>query len=234
MVERIKTYIEGFDEKLEGGIPMGHVVLICGTPGTMKTSTAFNIIYHNAKSEGMKGLYIALEEGHENLKGAMEDLGMGDIEDLDVYIVDVGKIRMEHKEEEYGKNWLEIITKYITKRVKEDGFDVIVLDSLAALYALASLRNPRVELFHFMRYMKELGATIFLISEVPHGSDAIVYHDEDYLADGILHLKLHEVGETDMQLRIRCLKMRRTRHYHGWMRLMMKDGTLVATPAISE
>ncbi|MBI5000296.1 MAG: AAA family ATPase [Euryarchaeota archaeon] len=234
MVERIKTYIEGFDEKLEGGIPMGHVVLICGTPGTMKSSTAFGILYNNAKQAGMKGMYITLEEGYDNLRGAMADLGMGDIEDLDLFLVDVGKIRMEHKEEEYGKNWLDILTKYISSRIENDGFDLVAIDSMAALYALASLKNPRIELFHFMRRLKELGATIFLISEVPHGSDALVHHDEDYLADAIFHLKLHEVGETDVQLRIRCLKMRRTRHSLGWMRLIMKDGKFVVTPAISE
>jgi KaiC/GvpD/RAD55 family RecA-like ATPase len=33
--ERIKTFIEGFDRILEGGIPQGHIVLVSGTPGTM-------------------------------------------------------------------------------------------------------------------------------------------------------------------------------------------------------
>jgi len=233
-LERIKTFIDGFDEMMDGGIPDGHVMLICGTPGTMKTSLAFSIIYNNAKQAGLKGLYISLEEGYENLRGAMEDLGMKDIDDLDVYLVDVGKIRMEHKDDEFGKNWLEILSKYIEQRVKNNGFDIVVIDSLAALYALASLKHPRVELFHFMRFLKEMKANIFLISEVPHGSDALVYHDEDYLADGIFHLKLHEVGETDVQLRIRCLKMRRTRHNHGWQRLIYREGKFVATPVISE
>jgi len=233
-MERIKTYVEGFDEIIDGGVPDGHVVLICGTPGTMKTSLAFSMIYNNAKEAGMKGLYISLEEGYDNLRGAMEDLGMGDLDDLDVFLVDVGKIRMEHRDEEYGKNWLEILSKYIEQRVKGNGFDIVVIDSLAALYALASLKHPRVELFQFMRFLKELKANIFLISEVPHGTDSLVNHDEDYLADGIFHLKLHEVGESDMQLRIRCLKMRRTRHTHGWHRLMYRDGKFIATPVISE
>ena len=35
---RLKTYIEGFDRALEGGIPQGHIVLMAGTPGTMKSS----------------------------------------------------------------------------------------------------------------------------------------------------------------------------------------------------
>jgi len=45
---RIKTYIEGFDEYLNGGIPEGHVIIIAGTSGAMKTSLAWNILYYNA------------------------------------------------------------------------------------------------------------------------------------------------------------------------------------------
>ena len=44
-MRKIKTYIEGFDEILDGGIPEGHVVLVCGTPGTMKTSLTYSIMY---------------------------------------------------------------------------------------------------------------------------------------------------------------------------------------------
>ena len=47
MVERLKTYIERFDQELGGGIPKGHVVLVSGTPGTMKTSLVFSIIYNS-------------------------------------------------------------------------------------------------------------------------------------------------------------------------------------------
>ena len=88
-MRKIKTYIEGFDEVLDGGIPEGHVVLVCGTPGTMKTSLTYSIMYENAKNDNMKGLYISLEENYENLKGAMMDLGMTDIDQQDVYMLDV-------------------------------------------------------------------------------------------------------------------------------------------------
>src|SRR6058998_3749778 len=34
---RVRTFVEGLDETLEGGVPWGHVVLIEGAPGTMKS-----------------------------------------------------------------------------------------------------------------------------------------------------------------------------------------------------
>ncbi|MFO7618768.1 MAG: ATPase domain-containing protein [Thermoplasmata archaeon] len=233
-MKKMKTYIDGFDEILGGGIPEGHVVLVCGTPGTMKTSVTYSIMYENAKREGYKGLYISLEESYEGLKGAMMDLEMTEIDQLPVFMIDVGKIRKAHPERETTKSWLDILTKYIKKRVDEDDFDIIVIDSLAALYSLAQLSNPRAELFHFIRFLKELGPTVFLISEISHGNTKLVANDEDFLADGIIHLKLHDAGESDIQLRISCIKMRRTNHQRGWFRLMHTEKGFTATPIISD
>ncbi|MCK5309821.1 MAG: AAA family ATPase [Thermoplasmata archaeon] len=233
-MNKIKTYIDGFDKVLGGGIPQGHVVLICGTPGTMKTSVTYSIMYENASQDERKGLYISLEESYLGLKGAMLDLGMEGIDELPVYMIDVGKIRHSHADQELEKDWLEILQKYIQKRVEENDFDIVVIDSLAAMYSLAPLKNPRAELFHFVRFLKELKATVFLISEISYGSKALVSHDEDFLVDGIIHLKMHEVGESDFQLRINCIKMRRTQHTRGWHRLMHTGKKFTTTPIISD
>jgi KaiC/GvpD/RAD55 family RecA-like ATPase len=233
-MKKIQTYIDGFDDVLGGGIPEGHVVLVCGTPGTMKTSMTYSIMYENANKAGKKGLYISLEESYEGLKGAMLDLGMGGIDELPVYMIDVGKIRHAHADQELNKGWLDILKKYIQKRVEVDDFDIIVIDSLAALYSLAPLKNPRSDLFHFVRFLKELRATVFLISEITYGSTALVANDEDFLVDGIIHLKMHEVGESDFQLRINCIKMRRSKHTRGWHRLMHTGRGFTTMPIISD
>src|SRR3989442_4094295 len=170
-MDRVKTYIQGFDEALGGGVPKGHVVLVSGSPGTMKTSLTFSILYNNVKA-GSKGLYISLEESNEDLKGAMDDLGMSGIEHMELYILDVSKIRLEHKDEELNKNWLDILMKYIEQRVKVNHFDLVAIDSLAALYSLNKMENPRRGLVHFFGFLKSLGAATFLISEVPsRGND---------------------------------------------------------------
>ena len=233
-MERVKTHIQGFDEALGGGIPKGHVILITGTPGTMKTTLAFSMLYRNVK-EGSKGLYISLEENYEDLKGAMTDLGMDGIDDLELYLLDVSKIRLEHKEEELDKNWLEILMKYIEQRVKVNHFDLVAVDGLAALYSLHRMENPRRELFHFFGFLRSLDATTFLIAEVPSGENGrLSRYDEEFLADGVLYVRHFEKGETDVQLRIRCVKMRRAKHEHGYFALIRNDGQFMITRPISE
>ena len=233
-MDRLPTYIEGFDDVLGGGVPKGSVVLVCGTPGTMKTSLTFSILYHNVKNQGSKALYISLEEGHDDLKGAMTDLGLAGIEDMELYILDVSKIRLEHKEEETAKNWLDYLQTYIDQRVKVNKFDLVAIDSLAGLYSLSHMANPRRELFHFFGFLKSLPATTFLVSEISHGSDRYGMYDEDFLADGILLVKHFEAGISDMQLRIRCVKMRRAKHEKGYYRLLHNEKGFQVTRVISE
>ena len=92
--ERIKTYIEGFDSKLNGGIPKGHVVLIAGEPGSMKSSVAFHMLYHSALQNQTGGVYVTLEQGRENLLDHMANLGM-DITKVEklLSVVDLSLIR---------------------------------------------------------------------------------------------------------------------------------------------
>ena len=232
-MDRVKTFIQGFDDAIGGGVPKGHVVLISGSPGTMKTSVTFSILYNNVKA-GSKGLYISLEENHDDLKGAMEDLGMKGIENMEFYILDVSKIRLEHKDEELNKNWLDIVTKYIEQRVKVNKFDLVAIDSLAALYSLNKMENPRRELFHFFGFLKSLDATSFLVSEVPSGEDGgrLSRFDEDFLADGVIHLTMERVGDLDVYRRIRCLKMRGVDHSANVFTLEFRDGRFRATQVI--
>src|SRR5439155_477738 len=141
-MDRLKTHVEGFDEALGGGIPRGSIVLVAGTPGTMKTALTFSILYENVKA-GSKALYISLEESQEDLRASISEVSAAD--------------------------------------------------------------GGRISSF-----------------------------GEEFLTDGILVLRHFEKGETDVQLRMRCVKMRRTRHEHGYYALIRNNGKFQITRAISE
>ena len=45
-LDRIPTHIEGLDENMQGGIPQGHICLVAGASGAMKSSLTFSMLYN--------------------------------------------------------------------------------------------------------------------------------------------------------------------------------------------
>ena len=217
MDEILKTQIDGLDAVLGGGIPRGHLVLVCGTPGTMKSTLCFTTMYHNALRGG-KGLYISLEQDGEGFLRSMMKLGMKDADER-VNVLDLAMLRRELGAKESQKDWATMLVDVTRHAVQEDRYGMVTIDSLEAFYALAGLTNPRREMFHLFTRIKELGVTTFFISEIPIGERQLTKYGEDFLTDGILLLEHFDVGETDVQLRIRCVKLREMSHLHGYFAL---------------
>jgi circadian clock protein KaiC len=241
VVPKIKTYVEGFDEELGGGIPENHVVLAAGTPGTMKSSILYSILYNNGKEEGRKGLYVSIEESKKSLLRGMANLGMDDIEEDLLLIVDLGTYRTRtyagtHTDDETKMDWLNVVLKSIERRVKEEGRKLVAFDSLSALYSLCDFEDARRELFHFFTELKKMDATIFLISEMEQGNPNYSVYDEDFLSDGIICLQLKAMGDVDTQLRIKIVKMRHTRHKRRELELGVVSGRgkLAVVPIVGE
>ncbi len=229
----IPTYVMGLDEALGGGIPEGNVVLISGSPGTMKTSLAFSMLYHNSRA-GRKGFFITLEERGEDLKTTMAKMGMGSYRQADLYLLDLGRIRLELCDGEMKGDWFAILKGIIEDAVSISDYSLVVLDSLDSLYSLQVAPHPRRQLFHLFGYLKDFHVTTLVISEIPFGSRRLTEHGVDFLADGILLLKQFEFGESDVQLRLRCVKMRKVPHDRSYFTLEFDKGHFVATRSITE
>ena len=220
---RIRTFVAGFDEALEGGIPKGHVVVLGGPSGTMKTSLGLNLVHRN-RLEGVRGLYVSLEEGRASLLRTMARLGM---EPKDDFIVDIARLRTEHEAADETRGWLKILEEYLGRKREKEPFGLVVIDSLNSLYALAKLSDPRTDLFHFFTFLRGLGVTAVLIAETPDASSSFPNH-EDYLADGAIQLRYADGGAGRVSVEIRCLKMRHTNHARDWFRLDHADGAFAA------
>src|SRR3989442_2048785 len=94
--KKIPTFIDGLDELLGGGLPPGHVVLVSGLPGTMKSTLTYAILHGNARHRHAKCLYVSLEQTRPSLERQMASMGF-DIEAVrgDLPIVDVRAIQKE-------------------------------------------------------------------------------------------------------------------------------------------
>ena len=232
MTKYYKTYIKGFDEQLEHGIPEGHVVIVTGTAGTMKSTIAYHILYENVKKNNTIGLYILLEQSRKNFLAHLTKLNMGEILD-NLHILDLALIR-KNLTQFKGESWMDIFKMYI-KNLKDNlNFEVLVIDSLPVLEMIAKFDNPRDELFKFFEWLKDMNITTFVISEMSMDSNRFAQHDIDFLCDGIILLKLESVSPIDVQRRIRCVKMRGVDHAPGYFTLLTKGGVFQATRTISE
>lgn len=229
---RIRTYIREFDEHLQGGIPEGKVVLVAGAPGSMKSSLIYSILFHNAQEDGRKGLYISLEESRPSLLDQMENIGLqhAAVEDS-LSVLDLGLIRKKLKM--LGKkSWLALFKMYVENLKKTTDYSILAVDSLTVLETLARYRRHREEIFQLFEWFRDLGVTTFLTTEVK--GDIETKYGEDYLADGIIHLKLEKVDDINMQRRIRCAKMRATHNSQNYYTLLVSDGWFTATKVIEE
>jgi KaiC/GvpD/RAD55 family RecA-like ATPase len=215
-IKRVKTYVQGLDEHMEGGIPIGSVSLISGTPGSMKSSLAYSILYNNVLKEGLKGLYITLEQDINSLKQQMEKLKMNH-EDTKEKLVIVDYNMMEEKVEDrkFKLNWMKKIGDYIKYMKEKEDYDLVVIDSLDALYALATIKEPRTEIYHFFKGLRETGMTSLLISEMRPNKNRFSYYGvEDFLSDGIMHVEFQKRGDilSSLERYMGVVKMRSTDH----------------------
>lgn len=222
---RVPTHVAGLDANLEGGIPRGHVVLLAGPTGAMKTSLALYMLTRN-RAAGLRGVYVTLEEGRDSIAQTMRRLGLGDSED---FIVDIGRLRLEHAGAEEVRDWIQILRDYLVRRREREAIGIVVIDSLNALAALAGMRKPRSELFHFLNFLRSLGLTTVLVTE-REPTLATSDGEVDFLADGVLELRFSGAGEGRVQLLIRCVKMRHTNHSRDYFVLTYGDKRFVARP----
>jgi len=222
-MNRVKTYVEGLDSRLEDGIPHGHIVLVSGTSGTLKSTLSFNIIYNHAKETKQRALYLSLEQNQASLFRHMKKLGM-DIDVVKDYItvMDFGWMRRELKDSSGDSvDWLEALEFQIRNYKEKEDYKVLVFDSLAALYAVGNMDNPRGELFHFFEFLREMDITAFLISEMPEDRKSYgLYGVESFLADGIIHLDMERSGRSVGRF-INVVKMREVKHSTDFFPLLV-------------
>ncbi len=232
---RVRTFVEGLDETLEGGVPWGHVVLIEGAPGTMKSSLGFSILLQNAARAGLHCLYLSLEERGSSLLKQMGSLGLHlEVPKGSLVVLDPRSATNLLGEK---KDWLEGLREGIRSVKEQRGLDLIVIDSLEALEVLAKFKDRRREIYRLFEWLRDLGITSFLVTERPDW--VVAGHvlqgrwDEEFLADGVIHLRMHLVTDSTAQRRLRVVKMRGTKHNTGYLAMDFDEGRFRVTRAMS-
>ncbi|MBI4362864.1 MAG: hypothetical protein HY558_06780 [Euryarchaeota archaeon] len=228
----IPTFVEGLDESLEGGIPEGHVVLLAGTAGTLKSTLAFYILYHNALA-GRPGLYVTLEQGAPQLLWQMGRLGLDPARTGGrLRVEDLGRTRRETGNQNWRASWLEVIRGLVDADRAERKTQLFVLDSISVTEAPSDAVGLRPELFGFFEALRETGMTSLLLSEMGMDSREYSRSGADFLADGILHVRLVMEDDVRRYRRLGVVKMRGVNHSMEDSTLLLKGGRLRCTSVL--
>jgi len=196
----------------------------------MKTSLSYHILHTNA-SQGVRSLYVSLEQSRASLLDHTEGLGYRhDGVSGDLSLLDLATLRKKMTGSR-DQPWMDLFKLYTQGIRKSFDYRILVLDSLDALEILAKFRDPRREMFSLVRWLRDLNCTTFLLGELPTDTGSVdprraafAKTKEDYLVDGILHLRLARQGEFGMQRQLRVVKMRGTRHDTGYQALVFDNG----------
>ncbi len=213
--ERIKTGIPGLDNLIDGGIVKGSSVLVSGGTGTGKTVFCLRCIWEGLQN-GESCVYVTLEETAADLR--RDALGFG--WDFEAY-------------EKKGK------FKFVEKNILEDTnfefFDVdkmkasrIVIDSISLLSLVVEDKSSmRGRLQELVKSLKERDITTILISESIDEERLSILGIEEFIVDGVIHLKSIPMGKM-AQRTIEIRKMRETKIDEGIHSMeFCKDGIRV-------
>jgi KaiC/GvpD/RAD55 family RecA-like ATPase len=229
---RVPTFIKDYDHELGGGIPKGSIVMVTGAPGSMKSTLCFYILFRNVKERDMKGMYMNIEQTRDAFEGQMMTMGLP-LKEIEgsITLLDLSKYRENLDDFGGDEGWIDMVGDEVKKLVEKQAIEMVIIDSLDALEAISGVKSPREQLFQFFRLLKDLKLTTFIITEAA-ADDEDPAMMEAFMVDGLLLLRDFEISEIDFQLRLRCLKMRGTKHSRAYFNLCFSDGAFSVVPAI--
>ncbi len=206
-MERVPTGIYGLDEMMGGGFPKGHTIVVMGAYGTGKTTFGLQYIWEGVK-RGEKGIYLSLEEDVESVLASAESFGwdFAAHKDRNLFIV-----RLDPQE---AMTSVRQLKDGFVRTLKEIGATRVVVDSITLLAMLfEDEAERRREIFNLARSVKAAGATSVFTAEVDPRNPYVTRDGlAEYVADGVILLRYEETASRDLDLTLRIVKMRRTRH----------------------
>ncbi|UIP00083.1 AAA family ATPase [Halobaculum sp. CBA1158] len=202
---RVSTGVTGFDDVVGGGIPAERLYVVCGPPGSGKTTFSAQFVAEGAAT-GDRCLFISMHESRDDLRADMDSYEFGFGEALDS-----GSVTFLDAFSSEGKRFFGMpgdrrdvnsVTNRISSFIESRDIDRVVIDSTMLMRYL--LDDSDATIMRFLSALKRTSATTFLISEM---TDPSAYADEHFLAHGVVFF--HNYMEDDgMRRGVQVVKMR--------------------------
>lgn len=227
-MERCQSGVEGLDVLLSGGFPRGRSILLSGGCGTGKTAFGVEFVYNGAIKYNEPGIFVALEQNPSLLRLDMMSMGY-DLMRLEkeskLRIIDgslskrgpeaVIKSRSQASDvpiialsEKFG---IDDINKKVIEVGAQIGARRVVIDSISSLSEIiAGGTDVRDTLLELNYSLQDAGLTsLIIVDTIDDVSISSEQGVEEYVADGVIVLKVNEALDTRT---LRIKKMRGTKH----------------------
>lgn len=226
---RARSGVPGLDGLLEGGFPEGRSILVCGRPGTGKTTLAAQFLAHGL-AHGEPGVLVSVDQKPRHLLDdaarfgwAMQDAVDGKkllLLDASPYFTAASDPRRRLDARQLASELARQVREVKARRLAVDGMTSLVPDGLSPQQARDFLRSL------VFAVEDNLGCTTILTSahdEAP-GPGADVGRLAEELVSGIVGLKVHANGSGHLERRLVVRKMRGTAAVLAERRFAILDG----------
>ena len=212
---RAKTGISGLDSVLNGGIPLGNLVLLSGACGTGKTTLALEMLVNGARA-GEAGIFFSTTETVERVVENAASFAFFEkgLVNKKLHFYDSAEVfeKLNISADLSDKD-VDALLKWFAKTVKDEGATRMVIDSLTGV-CQRILKPELIRDFTLKlgRALAGAGVTTVATSETRAGESAYsTFGVEDAVADGIVLLGNHD-SRGYLLRTIQVVKMRGTVH----------------------
>ena len=198
-MQQTPSGIDGLDEMLKGGLPLGRCTLICGGPGSGKTILSMQFLLYGAKRLNEPGLFVSLDEDILNLREEMLSFGWK-VEELEkkkkLAIIDASPIRHSATEVKLGNSWIgkrdfSMVSLIETIRGKAEEIKakrVVVDPVIALMLQYPSVSGRRTAILELVEFLSNLDATSLITTELRSLAIEREIRTEEFLAHGVIVL----------------------------------------------
>ena len=203
----IQTGVPGLDMLLNGGLPIGALLLVVGSPGTGKTVLANQICFNLATNGNGRALFFStLSEPHDKMVRQLRSFTFYDPSCLGDSVILLAL-------QEFLKQGLEATAEVIVRTTRQQQARLVCIDGYRALEAICQSEvESRQFLYQLSAQLHVLGATLLVTLE-RDGTDR-----DDYgaytVADGVL-ICHHELLGMQRRRKIEVKKLRAMAHMQG-------------------